>query len=321
MPGITLRSRLRGFTLIELLVVIAIIAILISLLLPAVQKVREAAARAQCSNNLKQICLGTIDCADAHRGLLPPGLGLYPNRNGAIQNSAGPVFFHILPYIEQQNLFNYCWGPTCPVNNFAPDPDGRNTPWANPPNPPFGTYSSWNAEGNNVPIYICPSDPTQDTGWTTTKTSYAYNGNVFGISYQWGWGQGAYRYPASITDGVSNTIFFTEHEVTAYGNSAWAPDNGLACWRDWGGAVASVEGGQPTGAAAMFIPQPKMGCNFTGQGNGGCGDGNKANSPHTAGINCALGDGSVRFVVQGVSTTTWWAALTPNQGDLVGSDF
>src|SRR5579864_9556479 len=99
--GTSMRRDRRAFTLIELLVVIAIIAILIGLLLPAVQKVREAAARTQCLNNLKQIGLATIDCADAHASILPPGLGTYPNRNGSPNNGEGGLFYHILPYIEQ----------------------------------------------------------------------------------------------------------------------------------------------------------------------------------------------------------------------------
>src|SRR5262245_34287207 len=89
----------RGFTLIELLVVIAIIAILIGLLLPAVQKVREAAARAKCQNNLKQIALAAHNCHDVH-GRFPPMAG---NFGGAWY---APMFFHLLPYVEQKNVWD-----------------------------------------------------------------------------------------------------------------------------------------------------------------------------------------------------------------------
>src|SRR5262249_339745 len=96
----------RGFTLVELLVVIAIIGILIGLLLPAVQKIREAAARIQCANNLKQITLANANCADTHEGIMPPGLGLYPNRMGSENNGEGGLFLHLLPYVEQDNLYS-----------------------------------------------------------------------------------------------------------------------------------------------------------------------------------------------------------------------
>src|SRR5262249_23536212 len=101
MPKLSL-GRWRGFTLIELLVVIAIIATLIGLLRPAVQKVREAAARMKCSNNLKQISLATINCADTFNGNLPPHMGTYPGRSDRNTDGIGygSFFFHILPYIE-----------------------------------------------------------------------------------------------------------------------------------------------------------------------------------------------------------------------------
>ena len=309
MPFMHMFRRGRAFTLIELLVVIAIIAILIGLLLPAVQKVREAAARAQCQNNLKQISLATVNCTDTHQGLLPPSIGNYPNQDPSPNNSSGGFFFHILPFIEQDNLYKACWIPDSTQGAYG---DGRNG--VNP------TYSSWAAQQFADPkVLICPSDPTYPGSWTKTETSYGYNGNVFTVAYQ-GWGS-THRFPAYITDGTSNTIFFTDKEATNFGNSNWTPDNGLNVWVDWGPSISSIEAGQPTGNAAIFIVQPKLGCSATGQGSGGCGDGNRASSPHTGGINVGMGDGSVRFVAQGTSPATWWAALTPNAGDLLGSDW
>jgi prepilin-type N-terminal cleavage/methylation domain-containing protein len=315
MPLVRVWRQLRGFTLVELLVVIAIIAILISLLLPAVQKVREAAQRAQCMNNLKQMSLGVIDCADAHRGSLPPGLGNYPIRDGSQGNGEGGVFFHLLPWIEQQNAYKQA--------NSNGGQDGRN-------GGQYPVYTQWNAQNVSVPIYICPSDPTQTQGWANSKTSYCYNGMVFGISYPWGWGMGSQRFPASIVDGTSNTIFFTEKSVTSYGASYWTPDSGFNYWGDWGPAIASVEAGPQgpcpglgTGPGCAYpMWQPVLRCSpYAGSGTGGCGFGDRANSYHTAGINAGLGDGSVRFVTQGISATTWWYALTPSGGEVLANDW
>jgi prepilin-type processing-associated H-X9-DG protein len=209
------------------------------------------------------------------------------------------------------------------------------------------TYSQWNGtlQGATVKSYVCPSDPTTQGGWRTqswgSTVSYGYNGNVFGISYQWGWGQGCYRFPASIPDGTSNTIFIMDKEMQSFGNSGWTPDSGVNYYPDWGPSVYSVEGGQPNGPLVRsnaskvspsgiapvngpFMVQPPLGCPMndgTQAQTFGCGDSNVGVSPHTGGINVALGDGSVRFVGLGVSNATWWAALTPAGGETLGKDW
>src|SRR5690242_13560852 len=175
------RASRTGFTLIELLVVIAIIAILIGLLLPAVQKVREAAARTQCTNNLKQMSLAVINCADSHDTVLPPGDGLYPNQQAADYNSYASVFFHILPYIEQDNAYK--------ATLQQGDPHGQNGN--------FLTYTPfWNHLTVNAKTYKCPSDPglsQGDAGNNAGPSSYAYNAQVFPVDWN-----GRSRYPASI---------------------------------------------------------------------------------------------------------------------------
>jgi prepilin-type N-terminal cleavage/methylation domain-containing protein/prepilin-type processing-associated H-X9-DG protein len=142
------RSRIRGaFTLIELLVVIAIIAILIGLLLPAVQKVREAAARAKCQNNLKQMVLAAHNYESAN-GYLPPQYGTVSANGSVGTNDASPQAL-ILPYVEQagkynQFNFNYkTWNDT-PAVAGLPAMGAINLP----------------ARSQDIPIYICPADPS-----------------------------------------------------------------------------------------------------------------------------------------------------------------
>jgi prepilin-type N-terminal cleavage/methylation domain-containing protein/prepilin-type processing-associated H-X9-DG protein len=316
---------MRGFTLIELLVVIAIIAILIGLLLPAVQKVREAAARAQCSNNLKQISLATINCADTHQGILPGDAGCYPVliAGGSPFNGDGGVMFHILPFIEQQNLYNSTLGPE-PGWGGSSDRNGLQTQ----------TYSQWNSNlltKTLVKNYICPSDPTLGTQWNGNYavTSYGFNGKVFtqavslplNVGTTWGTQR---RYPSYITDGTANTMSYTEKEITEYliPYSGQLPDQGMNYYPDWGPILfSSFEPSSKFGPAIMPIFQPKIGCKATGQGTGGCAPGYSPSTGHTGGIMVAMFDGSVRLVGQGISQNTWWSVITPQNGDIQGPDW
>jgi prepilin-type N-terminal cleavage/methylation domain-containing protein len=299
MPRLFLSRRWQAFTLIELLVVIAIIAILIALLVPAVQKVREAAARTQCINNVKQITLATIHSADTFNHNLPPGVGLYPTTTytwvGADNNGDGGLLFHILRFVEQEPLYKASLGT-----------DGRN---GNRP-----TYNQWNGtiQAAQLPLYQCPSDPTRlvnANGWQNAYTSYAYNGQIFRHNYQWG--VALTRYPAQIPDGTSNTAFFTDGlRFCQTGNY------NERYWPDWGGTTYSSDLGDPTGPAAL--PQPNGTFTVTplnGNLYARC-DSGRAASPHSGVIVVGMGDGSVQSASLGISGDVWWAAWTPASNDM-----
>jgi len=288
-----------------LLVVIAIIAILIGLLLPAVQKVREAAARMSCSNNLKQMSLATIHCADQNGGKLPPSIGLYPTGRPQPGQSNGGIYLHILTFLEQQGLYN---STAIPFDDQPPG-DGRNG--HNP------TYSQWTpgVQQSHVKTYVCPSDQTWSEG-LGGYSSYGANGRVFRHNYSWG-NVGLLRFPASIPDGTSNTIFYTEKlaqcDNTGLGGGPYINN----FWPDWGPIIGSPDcpGGfcAPTGPANIFQSQP------VGKP-AHCVDW-RASASHTQGINAALGDGSVRFVSANVDPNIWWFALTPDLGEVISGNW
>jgi prepilin-type N-terminal cleavage/methylation domain-containing protein len=299
----TVRIR-RGFTLIELLVVIAIIAVLIGLLLPAVQKVRDAAARMSCSNNLHQIGVALHSYEGAYQKL-PPG---YVSRTAAVNDeNLGPGWgwaAHLLPYVEQDNLYRqinlnvdildttHAAVRVTPLKVFRCPSD---TP---------ATGDTWQVEGPSGPLgrlafanYVACGGTFEVSGFPDDNTGVFLRNKQFRIT--------------DISDGSSNTLLVTERR------SKWSP------MTTWVGAVTGAHNPPLNPAYEDEEPQTFIltQTNEAAEGrtpNNPLGHVEDASSNHCGGVMALFGDGSVRFLRNSINPATWEALGTRSGGEVPG---
>jgi prepilin-type N-terminal cleavage/methylation domain-containing protein len=302
-------SRRRAFSLIELLVVVAIIALLIGLLLPAVQKVREASARISCANKLKQVVLATHSFHDAN-GMLPPMSapcadhtisGCFTPSNSPFGRHNYAAYQFLMPYLEEEAL----------AAEFSPTRYGGG---------PFWTV---------MPKLLCPSDASTFEGRSQSPlqgavywgvSNYGFNNYVLGDpARQLTYSMGRKAFTNTITDGLSNTILVTELYGTcgstglledAWG-SLWADANYR--WRPGFNLGTSKDGygvqGFPPSPKFQVNPDFLTGCNPA-----------VPQSYHPGGIQIGLADGSVRFTRGSIEATTWASLADPRDGNVIMLD-
>jgi prepilin-type N-terminal cleavage/methylation domain-containing protein len=309
--------RRSAFTLIELLVVIAIIAILIGLLLPAVQKVREAAARTQSMNNMKQFGLAAHNYIDTNKELPPAFIEASTSSTSGVKD--GSWIVHILPFVEQDNL------------KRVVDSSGSSS----------GQYYAITYNQSPPKIFINPTDPSNsngmhnDGGWGLySVTGYVANYLASGAMVRGTNGprKMEMRSIEQVTDGSSNTILYTERMTVCLANPQAnrpgysgdfyniAPYANAGSWYQWMPVFNYWHAGASSpGYIVGEATRPQFAPLWNSR-NGNC-DYRMASSPRSSGIMVAMGDGSVRMVGSSITGLTWWAACTPNGGEILGSDW
>jgi len=301
-----------AFTLIELLVVIAIIGVLIGLLLPAVQKIRDAAARTQSQNNLKQMALAMANAASAAGGVMPPAFDQYPA--GA---NMGSFFYHILPYIEEQNVYDNTKpnGATVYPYTLSATPTSANT-----------------LDGQfTVKTYVAPNDPTNTA--QNGLCSYASNGYVFtqGARYPQAFGAKGttkcivlweraavgtanYKHVATTATTPPNPKLDVNHIWSGYNTSLPYGNNGIPTSVFGPGGSAGAAAGSTINLATYYttdangkqvaaLPAPE------GGDNPGYPNDDLVQSFGAGNVQVALADGSVRSISKGV--VAWAIVIDP----------
>lgn len=302
--------RRQAFTLIELLVVIAIIAILIALLVPAVQKVRESAARTQCQNNIRQIAIGMHNFQDVNKAL--------PASMGSSGCCWGTWTILIFPYIEQEPLAKIYqnWG-----GNDSTGPRYSGSP------------NTTNVSNKRLEVFTCPSDNNNTPFSGLTNHNYAVNHgnthygrtNLNGVVFG-----GSPFEPAkkqfdrkgssllSISDGTSNTLLVAEVR-----QGQGSDLRGFIWWGDAANFTGYLAPNSPLPdriytAGYCNNSDPTLPCAVS--------DGSNptmfaARSRHTGGVNVVMGDASVRFVNPAITLTTWRALSTARGNETFNNDF